>query len=295
MNNLCIYHGNCADGFGAAWVVRKAWEDGQLSERYSKTPPIEYYPGVYQNQPPWSAIEGNRVIIVDFSYSPEIMEQIYDRARELVWIDHHKSAIQAMHDFYKGRPRFTFRTSLEHSGATLTWQHFFPHQTPPQLLDHIEDRDLWRFKLAATREIQAAVFSYPYDFQVWDKLMTSAMLPELIRDGMPIERKHHKDVKELIDVTTRFMKIGEKNPELVPVANLPYTMASDGGHLLCTIYQDTSFAATYYDKIGGRVFSLRSLAEGGRDVSEVAKEYGGGGHKNSAGFTVPPGHPLAKA
>ena len=21
---MCIYHGNCADGFGAAWVVRKA-------------------------------------------------------------------------------------------------------------------------------------------------------------------------------------------------------------------------------------------------------------------------------
>ena len=24
MNPLCIYHGNCADGFGAAWVVRRA-------------------------------------------------------------------------------------------------------------------------------------------------------------------------------------------------------------------------------------------------------------------------------
>ncbi len=25
--SMCIYHGNCADGFGAAWVVRKALED----------------------------------------------------------------------------------------------------------------------------------------------------------------------------------------------------------------------------------------------------------------------------
>lgn len=24
---MCIYHGNCADGFGAAWVVRKALGD----------------------------------------------------------------------------------------------------------------------------------------------------------------------------------------------------------------------------------------------------------------------------
>ena len=42
----------------------------------------------------------------------------------------------------------------------------------------------------------------------------------------------------------------------------------------------------------GRTFSLRS-ADGGMDVSEVAKRYGGGGHAKAAGFTVPWGHALA--
>ena len=35
----------------------------------------------------------------------------------------------------------------------------------------------------------------------------------------------------------------------------------------------------------GFVFSLRS-EEGGLDVSEIAKKFGGGGHKHSAGFKV---------
>lgn len=36
------------------------------------------------------------------------------------------------------------------------------------------------------------------------------------------------------------------------------------------------------------VFSLRSTADG-TDVSEIAKQYGGGGHKNASGFRLPHG------
>ena len=43
----------------------------------------------------------------------------------------------------------------------------------------------------------------------------------------------------------------------------------------------------------GRVFSLRSTEEG-LDVSEIAKQYGGGGHKHASGFRVPYGHELTK-
>jgi nanoRNase/pAp phosphatase (c-di-AMP/oligoRNAs hydrolase) len=68
----------------------------------------------------------------------------------------------------------------------------------------------------------------------------------------------------------------------VPVANLPYTMSSDAGHEMA---KGRPFAACYWDTPEGRVFSLRSNDEG-VDVSEVAKQYGGGGHRNASGFTV---------
>lgn len=74
----------------------------------------------------------------------------------------------------------------------------------------------------------------------------------------------------------------------VPVANLPYTMASDAGHKLA---ESAPFGACYWDTPEGRVFSLRSQGE--FDVSEIAKQYGGGGHKNAAGFRVPFDHVLA--
>jgi nanoRNase/pAp phosphatase (c-di-AMP/oligoRNAs hydrolase) len=67
--------------------------------------------------------------------------------------------------------------------------------------------------------------------------------------------------------------------------------ASDAGNILS---EGRAFAATYYDTDKSRVFSLRS-SKGGVDVGEVAKLFGGGGHKHAAGFSVPRFNYLAMA
>jgi oligoribonuclease NrnB/cAMP/cGMP phosphodiesterase (DHH superfamily) len=153
---LCIYHGNCADGFGAAWVVKRAY------------PEAEFHAGVYQSPPP--DITGRDVIIVDFSYKRPVLLEMALIANSILIIDHHKTAAEDL----GGRElpsKIITVFDMEHSGAILTWNFFFPKEAAPTLLKHIEDRDLWKFALAGTREIQAAVFSYPYDFAVWDMLM----------------------------------------------------------------------------------------------------------------------------
>lgn len=266
MNPLCIYHGNCADGFGAAWVFH-SWADRQH----------DFHAGVYQTPPP--DVEGRDVYLVDFSYKLAIVEEICEKATRVVLIDHHKTAIEDLAPLIESR-RIEALVNLEKSGATLAWEWFHGHseQRMPQLLRHIEDRDLWRFALNGTREIQANVFSYPYDFAVWDRLMEQPV-ESLIAEGRAIERKHHKDIAELLGVVTRRMTIGGYD---VPVANLPYTLVSDAANHLA---QGEPFAACYWDTPQGRVFGLRSVKDG-LDVSEIAKQYGGGGHRNAAGFKV---------
>ena len=310
MNNpLCIYHGNCADGFGAAWVVRKFFGDDG----------VEFFPGTYQNKPP--QIEpGRRVIFVDFSYKrEELIPWMLQNGLDVLLIDHHKSAVDDFagtqyvldmskwqgsplgwnryldnlgQDICEGAGPLVYTVfDMERSGAGLAWDFFFPNQQRPALIDRIEDRDLWKFRYPDTRAIQAAVFSYPYDFATWDMLF-KADLSVLRTEGEAIERKHHKDVAELVRAFQRFMKIGGHT---VPVANIPYTLTSDAGHLMCEPYQASTcngeefvtppFAACYWDTPQGRVFSLRSR-ECGMDVSEIAKKYGGGGHRNASGFRV---------
>lgn len=259
--SVCIYHGNCADGFGAAWAVRRA-----LGE-------IAFHPGVYQEPPP--DVTGKDVLMVDFSYKRPVLLEMAERARSILILDHHKTAKDDLVDL-PGNVQCVF--DMERSGARIAWDHFFPNESPPQLLLHIEDRDLWRFALTNTREIQANVFSYPYSFEVWDRLMATEA-SALASEGAAIERKHFKDIDELLGVVTREMIIGGHR---VYVANLPYTLTSDAGHKLAA---GRPFAACYWDTPAGRVFSLRST-DAGLDVSEIAKQYGGGGHRNAAGFRV---------
>jgi len=258
---LCIYHGNCTDGFGAAWVVRK------------KLPESLFYPGIHQEPPP--DVSGHDVVLVDFSYKRPVLLDMATKAKSILILDHHKSAAEDLVDL---PANVTAMFDMTQSGAMLAWTHFFPTEPPPTLLRHIEDRDLWRFALPHTRPIQATLMSYPYDFEVWDTLMMSDPTT-LVTDGEAIERKHRKDLQELLVVTTRKMIIGG---HCVPVANLPYTMSSDAGHALA---KGRPFAACYWDTPHGRVFSLRSNEEG-VDVATIAQQYGGGGHRNAAGFRV---------
>lgn len=269
---ICIYHGNCADGFTAAWVVRKA-----LGAE------VQFHAGMYGAAPP--DVTGQVVYIVDFSYPRNVLEAMSAVAAQIVILDHHKTARDALEDLALGNVIVKF--DMERSGARITWDYFFPHDEPPRLLQHVEDRDLWRFELDGTREVQSALFSYPYDFAVWDRLMTSPQAIEtLYHDGVAIERKHQKDVAELVAAFRRRMVIGGYD---VPVANLPYTLTSDAGGLMA---EGEPFAACYWDTASGRTFSLRSR-EGGLDVALIAQQYGGGGHRNASGFRVPYGHVLA--
>lgn len=283
MKQMVIYHGNCADGFSAAWCFWKKFGDQ-----------ADYVAGVYQTPPP--DVTGRDVYLVDFSYKRAVVEEMLLKASSVTLIDHHKTAIDDLKPLFKqdtwiGPPmQLGYFVDLERSGATLAWDYLFPNEPRPLLLGHIEDRDLWRFKLPGTREIQANVFSYGYTFEQWDKLMSAGQveLLQMTVAGAAIERKHHKDIAELVKVCRRRMTIGGTE---VWAASLPYTLTSDAGHMMA---QGEPFAVCYWDTAAGRVFSLRSQDDGA-DVSEVAKQYGGGGHQHAAGFTVPRDHELARA
>lgn len=309
-NPLVIYHGNCADGFSAAWVF---WH---VQKFIPMT--FDFHAGVYGEEPP--NVADRDVFLVDFSYSRQVIKDMIQigGAFHVTIIDHHKTAVENLtglddelaedahiaameisgHDNGERDLQLTLMFNMEQSGATLAWDYWDEvwhangiHR--PVLLGHVEDRDLWRFKLPLTREIQASVFSYEYTFENWDRLMLHTNMLVLAEGGAAIERKHHKDIAELVKVCMRHLEIGG---HLVPVASLPYTLTSDAGALMAKSFKNgTSFAACYWDTPDSRVFSLRSVEGIGLDVSLVAKLYGGGGHKHASGFKVSREHPLAMA
>ncbi len=284
---LCIYHGKCADGFTAAWAVHKRFPDW------------DFHAGIYQDPPP--DVTGRDVVLVDFSYKYDVLCEMSFKARSILVLDHHKSAaedlgrlpvVHSESDFWGecsdycrscNMPHIGALFDMERSGAGIAWDFYHPGAERPLLVQYVEDRDLWRFNLPLSREVNAYIFAHEYEWRNWDYLNAALgdhMGVQHVADmGGAIEKKHHKDVAELVAVCQRRMVIGGHN---VPAASLPYTLTSDAGHLMA---QGEPFAACYWDTPDGRVFSLRS-ADDGMDVSEIAKQYGGGGHARAAGFRV---------
>lgn len=287
MKLLVIYHGNCADGFTSAWAIWK------------KYPDAEFHAGVHGSEPPTTA--GKVVVMVDFSYKKDAIDEMAKTAKSILILDHHKSAAEELSEFpeppqvegwcgWLPESGVYATFDMNRSGARITWDHF--HGTEPGLLvHHVEDRDLWNFSMVHTKSFQANVFSYEYTFENWEMIdgicADESKYESFIEAGQTLERKHLKDVKELIEVCQRTLVIGGYE---VPAASLPYTMSSDAGHIMS---EGKPFAACYWDTKDDRIFSLRS-AEDGVDVSEIAKQYGGGGHKHAAGFKVGRLHMLAQ-
>lgn len=90
MKPLCIYHGHCDDGFAAAWCVRQA------------IPDAEFYPGVYQQEPP--DVAGRDVLMVDFSYKRPVLLRMAESARSVMVLDHHKTAAEDLSGFPQPEP-----------------------------------------------------------------------------------------------------------------------------------------------------------------------------------------------
>lgn len=291
--DICIYHGGCDDGFAAAWAIRQRWGDK-----------VTYLPGTYGKPLPETA--GKHVLFVDFSAKRSEIDAMAQTAKSIVIIDHHKTAEADLEPFKIGlcgsakfvpenldgifrdlceldRPPVLAWFDMDQSGAMMAWKFVFPDVLIiPQFLRYIEDRDLWRFKFGdATRKFSAALRTYPMNFETWDRLI--ALAANLVEDGDAILRSHDANIQKFIAEAYD----GDIAGHRVPVVNVPYHYASDTAHALLKKYPEAPFAACWFRRADGMIqYSLRS-EDSRLDVSDIAKQFGGGGHRNAAGYQVP--------
>jgi oligoribonuclease NrnB/cAMP/cGMP phosphodiesterase (DHH superfamily) len=260
-----IYHDQCFDGFTAAWVAKCAHSDAVLL-------PANH------GQPIPDTPLGSRVYMIDISF-PRALMVAYGHGRHLRTLDHHKTAEAALVGF----PDCVF--DMNRSGAMLAWNEFHPDSQDgeaPWLVQYTQDSDLWRFALPQSREIGAFIESYPRTLEAYDALdaMLEGGLAQCAEVGSALLRMKDQKISEISQYSFTAMIGGYT----VPVVNTS-CFFSEVANRLCVLYPDKPFAAYYFRRNDGVTqFGLRS--DNGFDVSEVAKLYGGGGHKAASGFQL---------
>jgi oligoribonuclease NrnB/cAMP/cGMP phosphodiesterase (DHH superfamily) len=256
-----LYHSNCYDGFGAAFAAWKKF--GSEGTNYI---PVSY------GYPPPEMPAATRIYIVDFSYPAEVLKKLAENAIVTV-LDHHKTAKEALAPLIGAKGNLEVLFDMDKSGARMTWEYLHPQERCPDLIDYISDRDLWRFELPGSERVHKALVSYPMDFSVW----ASLSIEGLKKEGVVCERLY----EQLVDNIVKSAWIGELDGMKVPMVNTSIAW-SEVGHALLEKNPDYPMAASFTVFRDQVMWSLRSRPD--FDCSAVAKKFGGGGHKNAAGF-----------
>jgi oligoribonuclease NrnB/cAMP/cGMP phosphodiesterase (DHH superfamily) len=297
---IVVYHGGCMDGFTAAYVIWQSF------------PNARFLPASYDKDPVISPedVANEVVVFVDFTYHPEVMCALAASASQVLILDHHKSAVARFDDmsechdsgtltgdieyrrwlFHNGEDdadytgELVLGVDLKRSGAMLAWDCFNPGEPAPALIRLVQDRDLWKFEIGGSRQLHAFLSTEDKTFETWQAIDSIAghntSLGAMIRDGDTILRAEKAQMESILEQCTRWTTIGGYR---VPCCNMPGAWASEAGHRLADMFHDADFVATWYqDSSRAMHVSLRSI--GSFDVSQVAMIYGGGGHRNAAGF-----------
>ena len=277
--DVVIYHGPCLDGFGAAF---SAWL--YLSERYPGKE-VRYIKSNPYKEPPQD-LEGKCVLITDTCFAKPALLDMLKVVKHLTIIDHHKTSEKELVDIQSGG-NFTKIFDMDHSAARLTWNFFHPSETVPLLIQYIEDGDLWKKQMPNAEWFSSWFGTVPQEFEEYTKYLDNELLVEKINQCGPAFDELNKFYvkQELKSSAVKFQTIGGKH-YFVAYSNSSIQKSQVVNQLL-TKYNLADFSAVYTldnweDKT---MFSLRSLAER-VDVSVVAKELGGGGHRNASGCSV---------
>lgn len=257
---MVLYHADCIDGFGAAWAAWRRFGDA-----------AEYLPVTHGDDPP--DVTGRHVHILDFSYKRDVLLAMHDKAASLEVVDHHKTAEENL----AGLDFCVF--DMSHSGAVLAWQHFHPDTETPELLSHVEDKDLWTWKLEGSAEITCALRGYGFSFARWSTWADGwdTWRDALFTEGGAILRYQDEVVKGIVASAVEITVAGYR----VLSANTPILQSEVAGALA----KGRPFGVAWYEADGRRYYSLRGR-DSDVDVADVARQFGGGGHAKASGFSI---------
>lgn len=257
---ILISHGNCSDGFGAAWAIWKEYGDN-----------VRYHFSTHSDAP--YLYKNKTILFLDFAYERKIMD-VLDKTNKVLVIDHHSYSLEDLKDFKNAI------LDMNKSGAVLAWEHLYPNIEPPTILKYVQDRDLRKFELPYVHEVLSVLDTIPKKFKNWElfSLMLDKDFSSIVEKGKILRHQFNNILNGIIK-EARPVSIDGYNGLVI---NTNWEFASYAAEKLS---EKTDFALAWFaDKNGMVKCSFRS--SNGLNVNNMASIYGGGGHDHSAGATV---------
>lgn len=283
--DIVVFHYPCQDGLVSAWVANL------YHKSYNYI--IELYPIQHGTPLNIMRLQNKKVLFCDYAPADCYIDILEQNCTNIMILDHHITAANRINKSYA-------YFDMERSGAGIVWDYFFD-STRHDFINWVEDRDLWKWKYKETANfyagIQLVLSTLKYDdfesmFNIFDELY-----------NIPSKSTYYIELGDLINrsIQNKAYNIASyhsKNSDKyciedkeynICIVNCPTDIISEVGSILTKDYNfDFAVLWRYNHPDTEYIVSLRANNIGKTviDVSEIAKKFGGGGHKNAASFST---------
>jgi uncharacterized protein len=318
-----LYHQGCPDGVAGACAVfiglTKETRDrleklGGIyttgEETVEPDPCGPVFLGVQHGYaPPPNLIEGRNVVYVDIAPTSVVLQSVRDKAKRLVILDHHKSARRDLDGITVGG-NYYLSYSEEKSGAELAWEWAWPAirlRNPgtsdgvPGVIQYVADRDLWKFALPNSKEINAALWTENrlrgFGWATRMSLLATPMSQEV--ELMELTERggyYLAHAKKMIDGLAACASPGEitttdSKTYKVLVVNTSTLVSELGNTIASQAPADVHFVVMWsYNAKKHEIWASARTNRDDVDLSAITRSIpgliNGGGHAKAAGFSI---------
>jgi len=222
---------------------------------------------------------GEQVIFLDINLPDR--DRLRALTRDIVWIDHHISALEKNAAWAKEHGVLGIR-SIEEAACVLSWQYFYPNEEVPLIVRLIGDMDIWRFSFG-----EASV-DLNYGLELCDILPTAPFWKEYLHPELTM-----RDLEPIL-APGRAINAYETRRRAKQIREYAYE-TSMAGHsaVACNLRGNSAMFGELEKKYdiciaymfdGERYHISLYTARDDIDVSKICAQFGGGGHAKAAGF-----------
>lgn len=270
--DIVLYHKNCTDGVASAAVI----EYYRTRANTSFTSWIDYIPMSYGETPP--DVIGKNVVICDFSFKKDILLDMISKANSLIILDHHKTAEADLKDIESKHKIF----DMNYSGAMITWLYMFDNALPPRFIRYVQDRDLWQKRIPGSEEFALYALSLNCNISKFVECFDDEHVEKAVKLGSGMLTMSKINIDRILrNSELKFVRFSNGETYLVAYVDSCIYMSELGNELI-NKYPNADFSVVSRKSNNIYYHSLRS-SDDRLDVTNIAKLYNGGGHRNASG------------
>lgn len=265
----------------------------------------------YDHMVPWSnMMAADLIVVVDFSYTPVVLDELSSYKKKIIWIDHHRTSLEraglgpglsfirsTFPTLSGGNFAVAYLSDGEPSAAKLAWEFFFPSDRCPEVLDIVSAYDSWTHQGdERTLDIVAALDWRMLEGDAEIAFLLSPFNVRALSDRLADLRNEGEMIRRIDSV--RAVDYLKRTGFRVCLDGHFFWAANSGGMRINSLHLDELLKSPgrFWESVEGLMVFRRGMtgwsvslyrsAESKVDMGGICRQYGGGGHPGAAGFIV---------